>query len=142
MRAVVNAVPMPNRRWPGVYALIAMTSLQKARVLMWAGGVIAVAGFAWHLSTGGKPRSPVYGFVLLGMMGAAFALALIGAHFRRQVQFRKLEERNFSFCAGCGYPFDPRADDTTVVTCSECGANCRAELFRQWYRENPERLRE
>ena len=112
------------------------------RALSWASVGLAIASFAWLLSTGGKPTSPVKGFVLLGVMGAAFALALIGAHFRRNERYRKLAERNFSFCAGCGYPFDHRVDDATVVTCSECGANCRAELFRQWYREKPERLRE
>lgn len=112
------------------------------RVLRWGSVGLAVSAFAWLLSTGGKPASPFSGFVLLGVMGVAPVLALIGAHFRRKEQSRKLAERNFSFCAGCGYPFDPRVDDATVVTCSECGANCRAELFRNWYREKPERLRE
>jgi hypothetical protein len=113
--------------------------------MVWGGAGLALLGFAWLL-VGDAARQGSWAWInrpaVAETMTVCGALVLAyGLHRRAGDASRRLAARNYSWCAACQYPFDETTPDCAMVTCSECGANFRADLSREWYRVRPERLR-
>lgn len=75
-----------------------------------------------------------------GLIYLGLAVHVAGLFKRASEAERRLARRNFSWCVSCRYPFDERAIDMAMLTCSECGVVFRVGEAREWNRIHPERL--
>jgi predicted RNA-binding Zn-ribbon protein involved in translation (DUF1610 family) len=114
------------------------------RAAVWTGRVVAllgiaslVAGTALHGRYAFGPDLSMIGVVALWV---GVVVHLVGLSRRADDAASVLAQRRYSWCAGCGYPFDENADDNAEVKCPECGETFRAADAREWYRSRPERL--